>query len=255
MPTSDEDVPQAWACSGAVSALAPLSGPPAASYCSFCLIPCLLHPPSDTLASLPRFLLGFCRAESFLSSFLSLLVPTVSAGSSPSWALTTAVTAEHQLQIPQSNKTAVFWELNPEHPNLKASEFTISGEDWGPNLLCRRICRVYGSENWIEQLCSMAQLRVWKIELGCHEEASLQKNLRGKTGSVCSFALARLTVVLDAALQRGGKALRDGPLQARWGWWPWSPAMGLVLGNLFSPKHSALLPTSGAALTPPSGAS
>lgn len=130
MPSSDEDVPQAWACSGAVSALAPLSGPCAASYSSFCLIPCPLHLPSDTLASLPPFLLGFCREESFLSSFLSfLLAPTVSAGSPRSRALTRAVTAEHQLQIPQSNTTTVFWELNPEHPNLKAGEFTISGED------------------------------------------------------------------------------------------------------------------------------
>ena len=51
--------------------------------------------------------------------------------------------------------------------------------------------------------------------------------------------------MLDTALQRRGEALEDSPLQVRQGWWPWSPAAGLVPGNLFSHKHAVSCPPPG----------
>ena len=133
VPSSDEELPQAQACSRAVRALAPLSGPSAASSSSSSssLIPCPLHPPLYTLASLPPFLLA-CSLRLLQGGKLSLLflplllAPTVSAGNPPSWALTTAVIAEQQLQIPQCNITAVFRELKPAVPPIAKAPKTES---------------------------------------------------------------------------------------------------------------------------------
>lgn len=61
-------------------------------------------------------------------------------------------------------------------------------------------------------------------------------------------------MVLDAALQRSREALGDGPLQARQGWWPRSPAAGLRAREGLLPGAPGVPSASGAALTKPSGA-
>jgi len=53
-------------------------------------------------------------------------------------------------------------------------------------------------------------------------------------------------------LDGGGEALEDGPLRASRGWWPWSPAAGLVLGKLSPYKQTVTCPSLGSP-TKPSG--